>query len=254
MTERRLDGELERIARFAAFARAAAAHDHQGDGGPGALDAGVRSVLRLQATAGNTAVAGALRVQRQPKQPPAYVTNAQATLKQLFPKEKLLQGVVIKDYVALNPALQGASYGAWTQSATQIYVRDPALLADTPQKQAMAMQYALQHEANHVRQFAKAKGPPAKWETMMKYELDAYANDLRWLAGTGKSIVTDAELHRELVDGATKNLKDLQDLMKGAAKLKGAKREAFFLDGLLDKDLIPPDSTANPLDLYKQSP
>jgi hypothetical protein len=222
------------------------------------VDPVAASVLSLQATAGNAAIAGAIRsaspsVQRQPKAPPAHVAAGQAALKQLFPKEKLLQGVVVKDYADLNVTLQGAtSYGAWTQSKTEIYIKDPASMADTPAKQAMALRYVLQHEANHVRQFEKTKGPPKTWEAMINFEIEAYRNDLQWLAGPGKSIVTDAKLHKKLVDGATTNLRDLRGLVKGAKKLKGDKREEFFVDGLLDKDLIPPDSTANPLDLYKQ--
>ena len=51
---------------------------------------------------------------------PPYVAEAQADLKLLFPKEKLLQGVVLKDYAKLNQTLQGATgYAAWTNSATR---------------------------------------------------------------------------------------------------------------------------------------
>jgi hypothetical protein len=224
------------------------------------VDPVAESVLSLQATAGNAAIAGALlsaspSVQRQPKKPPPHVAAGQAALKQLFPKEKLLEGVVVKDYAELNVTLQGAtSYGAWTQSSTAIYVKDPARMADTPAKQAMALRYVLQHEANHVRQFEKTKGPPKTWEAMINFEIEAYRNDLQWLSGPGKSIVTDAKLHKKLVDSATKNLGELRGRVNGAKKqkLEGEKREEFFVDGLLDKDLIPPDSTANPLDLYRQ--
>ncbi|HET9519959.1 MAG TPA: hypothetical protein VFO73_02815, partial [Candidatus Limnocylindrales bacterium] len=65
-----------------------------------------RAVLGLQATAGNSAVAGT--VQRQPKPPaqPAWLRDAQAELGKLFPKDKLVQHVIVKDYGALNAELQ----------------------------------------------------------------------------------------------------------------------------------------------------
>lgn len=223
-----------------------------------------RSVLSLQAVAGNAAVAHALRsggrgvpgrpvIQRQPKptSPPAWAAGAEAALKSLFPKEKLMQGVVIKDYADLNASHKDSPLDAWTGSGTEVYLKDPSGLGKTPALQGMKLRYVLQHEANHIRQF-QGKGPPDKWELMVKYELEAYAKDLTWLAGDGKKIVTDTDLHKELVVGVNTNLASLRTIMKDVAKLKGDPRDLKILDKLMDAELVPPNATANPLDLYKQ--
>jgi hypothetical protein len=211
-----------------------------------------RSVLSLQSIAGNAAVARAVQRQpKPPKTPPKWATDAEATLKSMFPKEKLIQGVVIKDYADTNATLQGGPYAAWTNSPSEIYLRDPAGLGTTAAEQGQKLRYVLQHEANHIRQF-QGKGPPKLWETMVGYELKAYANDLKWLDGDGKKVITDHTIHADLVKGVRKNQADLKQILKDVKGKQGKARDEAILDELLDKNLVPPNATANPQDLYKQ--
>jgi hypothetical protein len=240
MAERIFAGDLERISR-----PTRRAGDALAPVGPVA-----QRILSLQATAGNAAVASV--VQRAPKKKqPAWVSGAQSTLGKMFPKDPLLKKVVIKDYADLNATLLSMGFAAWTNSKTEIFIKDPAQFATNPALAAAVLQYILQHEANHVRQFAKAKGPPKLWETMATYEIEAYTNDIAWLAGAGASVVTDPTQHKEVLDEATKNLKDVQDTIKGAGTLTGKARNKFFFDEIKSRNLIPANSPADPRALYK---
>ena len=149
-------------------------------------------VLGLQRSAGNAAVVAALKgapvagllpaVQRQPKakqakQTPQFVKDAQAELASLFPKDKLMGKVSIKDYGDLNKVLTtSTTFMAWTQSSTEIFVRDTSGLGDpdSNDRPKQLLRYILKHEAVHVGQFAKAKGPPATWEQMLRFEQEGY--------------------------------------------------------------------------------
>ncbi len=240
MVERILAGELERITR-------PIRRDAHGSSSVGPV---AKRILALQATAGNAAVASV--VQRAPKKKqPAWVGAAQATLGKMFPKDPLLGKVVIKNYGDLNATLQKMGFAAWTNSRTEIFIKDPALFATNPALAAAVLQYILQHEANHVRQFAKAKGPPKDWETMAAYEIEAYTNDIAWLAGAGASVVTDPTQNKELLDEAKKNLKDVQDTINGAGTLTGKARNKYFFTEMKNKNLIPANSPAKPGALYK---
>jgi hypothetical protein len=215
------------------------------------LDAAQRHILSLQARAGNSAVAGMLAVQRETDaERLKRLKQDQAELRSLFPKEKLMEGVVIHDYQDVNDELQPASYGAWTNSATDIYVRAPAALGATPQNQRSMLRYILQHEANHVRQFAQAKGPPKKWATMLQFEIEAYKSDKIWLAANGKTEIPDAKLLAKLQKGVEENLKNALEMQKTAAGQKDA--EAYLFAEMKKRDFIPKGAKADPLELYQQ--
>ena len=233
-----------------------------------ALASATRDMLGLQQQAGNHAVGQALAgdarapvvVQRQPKPPPQWVLDAQAELGVMYGKDPLLSKVVIKDYGELNATLQQAAFGAWTQSKLEIYVKNYSGEADpndptTAKWPLYMMRYILRHEAEHVRQFSTASGPPATWLQMLKYERTAYGNDVTWLSGSeGKRLIPDARLRRRLLGGAQQNLRDIKGIIAAAAKKKRADREAARRQGMIDKSLIPASAPSTPTPLYQQGP
>jgi hypothetical protein len=219
-----------------------------------------REILGLQRAAGNAAVAASL--QRQPKggkkKVPAWLRDAQAAVSRIFPKDKLMQHVVVKDYGDLNATLQGIDYGAWTQSVTEIYIRDPTRFVDpgvpaTKLWPGMILNYTLRHEAVHVRQFAKAGAPPATWQQMLEFEREAYAADLVWLdTAEARQQVPDKELRAALTAGAKQTLSNVNAALAAAGKLRGAKREAALHKRMIADALIPPDAKLDPRELYRQ--
>jgi hypothetical protein len=227
-----------------------------------------RSVLYLQRTAGNSAVATAIRglgasggtrpvVQRQPKvkKQPQWVIDAQVAFDTAFPNMK---GVVIKDYAGLNKTLQGAHYGGWTQSKTEIYLRDPSKPLDPKQKapsktvQAMYVRYILQHESVHIEQFIKPGGPPTSWEGMLLFEKEAYAKDRTWLTGPGATIITDQATFDAIEEAADKNQLAIGRVVAAAGTLTGPAREKAIYGEMLKENMIPPGTDPLPKKLYTQ--
>ena len=220
-----------------------------------------RSVLDLQATAGNAAVARS--VQRQPKgqqPPPAWLQDARAELGKLFPNDKLMQHVIVKDYGSLNAELQGIDFGAWTNSQTEIYVRDPSTLIDpkVPAQQKwppMLVRYTLRHEAVHIGQFAAAGGPPTTWQAMLEYEQAAYQADVAWLGTAAAATeIPDKQLRALLLAGATKTLASVTSTLNATKKLTGKKREAELYKRMKRAEHIPNAAKPDPQELYKQPP
>jgi hypothetical protein len=218
-----------------------------------------RRVLSLQRSAGNAAVVQAIRrsvgARRRPTvqrdKAPAWVGNLQKEFKSLFPKEKLMQRVVIKDYSKLNQKLQGAPYGAWTQSATEIFVRDPANLpGGGTSSEKGVMHYVLQHEANHIRQFSTSKGPPKTWAKMLDFEIQAYTNDKKWLAANAATEIPDKDVRDQIIKGVDDSLQEALRLKKEAAREK--QPDTFLWNELKAAELIPQDADKDPLQLYKQ--
>jgi hypothetical protein len=196
-------------------------------------------------------------VQRQPKpkpkaeDQPAWITAAQADLRQLFPDDKLMGHVIIKDYSKLNDTLKEEDYGAWTQSKTEIFLRDPA----SKGLPASVVKYELHHEAVHVRQFARDGGPPKTWQKMLEYEQEAYKSDTVWLAGSdAKKLIPEEDLLKQLQDGAAENLGKVNTLLDDTKKLSGKKREDELFKRMRsrDVDMIPEQAKADPTLLYKQ--
>ena len=217
----------------------------------------------LQKTVGNAAV---VRLQRQPKpgkrkkRTPAWVTAAQAELGPMFPNDQLMANVVIKDYADLNATLQKIGFAAWTQSITEIYIRDLSGFAD-PKKPTtklwpqMAYRYVLHHEAEHIRQFATGTGPPKTWQEMLTFEQVAYTNDLAWLAGPdGTKAVSDPVLNAQFAKEAKKNLDDVTALLDGTKHLTGTTREDALFKGMKKAKLIPARAKRDPTLLYQQPP
>lgn len=230
-----------------------------------------RSVLDLQRRAGNRAVANAITAQRQkgggggkkavkqPPPPPKWLQDAQAIVNDMAKTDKLLGHVVLRKYSDLNKTLRSFEYGAWTNSATEIFIKDP-FPADvdrtdkTVQAQAeMFVRFELQHEANHVHQFAQAGGPPKTWQRMLEFEREAYTNDLKFLRGPGKQVISDADVLASIAEQVQTNLKDVNALLDGIAKLKkGQNVERHLWTEMKKRKLIPSGSDLDPTKLYKQ--
>jgi hypothetical protein len=243
--------------------------DHEQQATP--LEPIARSVLFLQRTAGNSAVATAIEglgaidgtpavVQRQPKTkppPPQWVTDAQAVFTKEFPN---LKGVVIRNFADLNKTLQKSHFAGWTQSKTEIYVKDPTRPPDPKQPpppkalQAMYVRYVLEHEAEHIRQFTNPGGPPTTWEQMLKFEKAAYERDRLWLSNAGGKIITDQGVFDDIEEAVDKNLIDINAVLDAADKLSGKAREKALHKGMLSKNLIPPGTDPDPTKLYIQPP
>ena len=227
-----------------------------------------RSVLYLQRTAGNSAVATAIRglggrggtrplVQRQPKvkKQPQWVIDAQVAFDKAFPNMK---GVVIKNYADLNKTLQSAHYSGWTQSKSEIYLRDPSKPRDPKEKapsktvQAMYVRYILQHESVHIEQFIKPGGPPTSWEGMLLFEKEAYAKDRIWLRGAGEKIITDEPTFDAIEAEADKNQMAIDRVIAAAGTLTGPARDKVIYEQMLKEKLIPPGTDPLPKKLYTQ--
>lgn len=231
-------------------------------GTPGGVE---RSLLDLQRTAGNRAVVAALRqlvVQRQPKRKqarPKWADEAKKSLEGLFPKDALIKGVAIEDYRRINDKLKDFDYSAWTNSEKVIYVKDTSGLADpdnpaTKDWPRQALLMILHHEAQHVRQFHRDGAAPRKWETMLRYEMEAYQNDVDWLNGDGAKVVTDNDLRKQLIESSSSQLTIVKDLLAESAKVKDKDREAKLRERMIATKMIPPGAPKDPQDLYKQPP
>ena len=232
------------------------------------------AVLALQRTAGNQAVVARLdggavaawSLQRQPKpgtSQPTWVTEARQELALMFPNDPHMAKVVIKDYATLNATLQGASFDAWTQSRSEIYLRDLSRFADpsnpkTKRWPLFMMRYVLRHEAEHIRQFAgTGGGAPTTWKAMLGFEKEAYTKDIAWLAGAGgKKAVPDATLRAALTASARTARGQVRAALKKGAKQRGdaaAKEKARF-DEMKRLKLIPAGADPDPTKLYVQPP
>jgi hypothetical protein len=135
---------------------------------------------------------------------PPTVKEFEDVLKQtLFPNDPLIQKVGIAELTAQIhfPALASMGYGAWTNSATQIFVTDLAGAVDPFTNKPLSagaihtiIAANARHESNHIRDFAANGGPPKSYAQMMDFEARAYTDAAGWLAGTqGKSVAADAK-------------------------------------------------------------
>lgn len=233
-------------------------------------------LLSLQASAGNRAVAAALRSrpspdpgrpvvaqrekpQKAPKPPPPWLKDAQGILAEMAKSDPHLGNVTLRNFVDLNAALKSSEYAAWTQSGTEIYLKNPYPKgtsrrdADTRALIEQYVRFVLRHEGEHVSQFARDGGPPKTWQRMLEYEKEAYAKDVKWLDGPGKSFLTNADVMNDVKKQVTKNLKDVTDLLDGIAKLPPKTDvEKHLCKEMIRLKLIPSNSGINPQDLYVQ--
>lgn len=219
-------------------------------------------VLSLQARAGNHAVVAALQrdtPKQAPKPPPQWLQDAESILADMAKTDKLLGSTKLRNYSELNATLRKFEYGAWTESAQEIFVKDPFPKGSnrkdkaTQRLVAMYVRYELTHEAVHVHQFDRDGGPPTTWRRMLEYEKEAYESDVKWLSGPGKQVVTDPDAMQSITSQVNKNLKDVTGLLDGIAKLPPKTDvEKHLHKEMIRLKLIPSKSGLNPQDLYKQ--
>lgn len=260
--------------------RSAAWRDPEAASGPDVPPV-TASLLSLQRSAGNQAVSAALGpmgattprwmvVQREKpparqkppkaqKAPPPWLKDAQGILTEMAKSDPHLGNVTLRNFVDLNAALKSSQYAAWTQSGTEIYLKNPYPKGASRSDAAMRtlieqyVRFVLRHEGEHVGQFARDGGPPKTWQRMLEYEQEAYAKDVKWLDGPGKAILTDAGVLKDVKKQVTKNLKDVTDLLDGIAKLPPRSDVEKHLHGkMIALKLIPAKAGLNPQDLYVQ--
>jgi hypothetical protein len=125
---------------------------------------------------------------------PQHVTDFEAILKQtLFPNDPVIQAVQVEDLTPrfhffelgrlVRDIYRWLLYGAWTDSATKILVKDPAEPPLTPDDVDDLLTVTAFHEAVHLRDFAKT-GRPTTYAQMMRYECKAYESTGTWLGTT----------------------------------------------------------------------
>ena len=138
---------------------------------------------------------------------PATVQEFEDILKKtLFPKDPLIQKVNIADFTQLYlPSLATVNFGAWTRSATQIFVLDLDGAADPITGKALTNTEITtinainaRHEANHVRQFAKNGGHPKTYAQMMAFEIEACNDTASWLTSAEGIRVAGSAKWRQL--------------------------------------------------------
>jgi hypothetical protein len=252
----------------------------------------VQRVLNLQAAAGNLAVAGLLdrngsvprrrraAVQRQPRKggtAAGHVAEAQTALATLFPGSKLMGHVTISNFDSLGD-LVSTPFAAWTESASTIYVEDPArtfgraaaeekdpnaraalkTMAASKAARTALLIYEVHHEAAHVVQFERDKRPPATWQRMMELEIDAYGQDEAWLGGAeAKRLIPDDALRDMFKTSSITNRQMIEGKLTAVRAMKGAsqaEREAEARSWMVTNKLIFAGSPATPGPLYEMLP
>ncbi len=84
---------------------------------------------------------------------------------------------VNKNLIATG-TMSGQKYGAWTQSASLIYVRNDLFnISD------ITLAYVLKHESEHILQFGKNSTPPSSFQHMLDFEVGAYSRTYEWIKG-----------------------------------------------------------------------
>ena len=94
---------------------------------------------------------------------------------------KTMASVVVKDYnqITWYEPLREFGYGAWTNSATTIYLR--SLPAGVPYNRHFM---TLFHEGLHILQFRKHGGYPTSYQQMIEHEIEAYGQTVNWIDTT----------------------------------------------------------------------
>jgi hypothetical protein len=109
------------------------------------------------------------------------VVQARESWQRLYGGDPILSKVTIRDMASAPSRFvrsQGRSadslWAAWTNSATDIYVHK-SVYDPEAQEAEFVVEYVLMHESYHLGQFQAGGGPPATFESMLRYETDAYA-------------------------------------------------------------------------------
>jgi hypothetical protein len=162
-----------------------------------------------------------------------------------FFKASMLFGQMEEDLTKVGLNLDGAElldmtrhaqhdrlsmFGAWTNSATEIYVNvdvvDPLEDrmkregASDPRRAAEVVlgTMVVHHELQHVAQF-KLQGRPKTYEAMCLFEKEAYAKDAEWLK-TNRAALKDLGLTDKIINGLIRQqTAESRQFAKDAAEL-----------------------------------
>jgi hypothetical protein len=175
---------------------------------------------------------------------PQSVQDFQDILKNaLFPKDPAIQKVTfdVLDSSIYFPPLATMGYGAWTNSATHIFVADLTGAQNpltgkalTPGQIRTLMAIAARHESNHIRQFAANGGPPKSYAQMMDFEQKAYTDTAAWLqTPQAASVASDAAWRKVERQSSLIYAKAFKDEIARVNKLGAGIREGAFKDFLV---------------------
>ena len=129
-----------------------------------------------------------------------HVAAARALWVKLFGPDNVLNKVTILDLANVpSQAVRAEGYGAWTNSATRVYI------APIANRDSITLETTLRHEATHVQQFAR-DGKPDSYVKMITYEHEAYEEQWKRLdalakdtaARQGRSRAQDKQLEQLL--------------------------------------------------------
>jgi hypothetical protein len=180
---------------------------------------------------------------------PPHVTDFEAILKKtLFLKDPVIQAVTVEDltpkfhFFDLGKTVRGIYkwllYGAWTDSATKIFVREvtiPGLTSNDVHDQLAITAF---HEAVHLRDFART-GRPQTYAQMLEYEAKAYDATRTWLnSNQAKKLLKNDDLRVGNRDASDIYAKAIKAEIARVNKLPVAAREAAFKDFLMGKNTI----------------
>lgn len=133
---------------------------------------------------------------QNPSAPPTRVAQAKTAasklklptdndiLKILFPGEIVMKKVIVSEYLNA-PSILVREYdywGAWTNSATEIYIKKKLKPNGDIGLDGFERIKTLYHEGLHILQFEKYKSHPKFYQDMLKYELEAYGDTVKWLS------------------------------------------------------------------------
>lgn len=159
-----------------------------------------------------------------------------------------MKDVSIKPYadITWHKPLADMAFGAWTNSAKAIYMRDHTAFGFTDAFHFVV----LYHEGWHVKQFLKHGGYPKSYQQMMEFEVEAYGESAKWLSKNGakyqidkKDVASTAKTYLRLAKGLKDELAIVAKSNKPAAE-KEATLKTFLEGGGRNK--VGLDATGNP--------
>jgi hypothetical protein len=165
-----------------------------------------------------------------------------------------LEGAELSDLAThrLGSEFMRVGLSAWTNSATEIYVNVDGLGAIAAELRANPTTYGtvanptrmaqlvyatvvVSHEVFHVKQFKKA-GPPASYEQMCRYEIEAYAASAAWLDTKRADLIRLGMTNRTISAFRDIQLTQWATLV-GILALPSEKQRK---EALVDAELLPP--------------
>lgn len=204
-------------------------------------------------------------------------------------RDAVLINIVMGDLFAMSIPLMGSNiipmdrhlnhqefkriYGAWTNSASDVYLvmdglrtayhlggagAKPGNIAKAMGEERAIAIFIMHHEVEHVRQFNDSGGHPSLYKTMLIHEKNAYSDDLTWLktsalqhymAGTLKLSAKDIT---SIIDFITNRVDESLEFITDH---ENETDEALLRQAMIDNQLLPATINGNANytidDLYK---